>query len=166
MVELRILEPDDWPLWRELRLAALADAAPACGSTLADWQGDGDREERWRARLTMRGSHNVVAFLDGRPAGMAGGVPIETADSVELVSMWVSPSTRGRGVGDHLIHEIERWATWRGAKTLRLSVKPGNAPAIALYTRHDFRDSEELPALDPNGSRVMTKLLPALHNPR
>ncbi|MGW2220061.1 GNAT family N-acetyltransferase [Nonomuraea sp. NPDC001684] len=146
---------------------ARRNPAPSGGkSRLADRAGDGDREERWRARLTMRGSHNVVAFLDGRPAGMASGVPIETADSVELVSMWVSPSTRGRGVGDHLIREIERWATWRGAKTLRLSVKPGNAPAIALYRRHDFRDSEELPALDPHGSRVMTKLLPALHNPR
>ncbi|MFF4191283.1 GNAT family N-acetyltransferase [Nonomuraea sp. NPDC001831] len=132
MIELRILEPDDWPLWRELRLAALADAESAFGSTLADWQGDGDREERWRGRLAMHGSHNVVAFFDGHPAGMAGGVPTETADSVELVSMWVSPSARGRGVGHHLIREIERWATRRGAGTLRLSVKPGNAPATAL----------------------------------
>ncbi|MER6576065.1 GNAT family N-acetyltransferase [Nonomuraea sp. NPDC001023] len=65
-----------------------------------------------------------------------------------------------------LIREIERWATRRGAGTLRLSVKPGNAPAIALYTRHDFRDAEEISALDQRGSRVMTKLLPALHNPR
>ncbi|MFI6918645.1 GNAT family N-acetyltransferase [Nonomuraea spiralis] len=160
MVELRILEPDDWPLWRELRLAALAESGPAFGSTLADWQGDGDREERWRARLTMRGSHNVIAFLDGHPSGMVSGVPVEGANSVELASMWVSPAARGRGVGDHLIREVERWAAQRHAETVRLSVRPDNTMAIALYTRHGFQDAEKLAALDPRGCRVMTKPLP------
>ncbi|NJP30255.1 GNAT family N-acetyltransferase, partial [Microbispora sp. SCL1-1] len=26
MIELRVLYEDDWPIWRELRLAALAEA--------------------------------------------------------------------------------------------------------------------------------------------
>ncbi|MEV5943299.1 GNAT family N-acetyltransferase [Streptomyces sp. NPDC051994] len=141
MFELRTLESDDWPIWRELRQAALAEAPYAFGSTLAQWQGDGDREDRWRARLEIPGAHNVVAVVDGRPTGMASGIPVEQ-DSVELISMWVSPAVRGTGVGDCLIREIARWAAERGAKSLSLSVMPDNKRAAALYERHGFRDTD------------------------
>jgi ribosomal protein S18 acetylase RimI-like enzyme len=161
MIELRVLESDDWPLWRELRLAALAEAPYAFGSTLAQWQGDGDREERWRGRLEAGGAHNVVAVLGGRPAGMASGMPVEEmADSVELISMWVSPEARGRGVGDSLIGEVARWATERGARTLLLSVMPANSRAIALYERHGFTDTDIPGDPLPDGTgreRVMAK---------
>jgi hypothetical protein len=75
VIELRVLTPDDWPAWRELRLAALAEAPHAFGSRLADWQGDGDREQRWRDRLGIPGSYNVIAVLDGRPAWPAAFRP-------------------------------------------------------------------------------------------
>ncbi|MGW3917799.1 N-acetyltransferase family protein, partial [Streptomyces sp. NPDC005070] len=126
MLELRTLESDDWPLWREVRLAALAEAPYAFGSTLAQWQGSGDREERWRARLSIPGAHDLVALLDGLPVGLASGVPGEGAENVELISMWVNPKARGKGVGDCLIQAVERWAAERGATTLRLSVMPDN----------------------------------------
>ena len=141
MTELRTVGPDDWQAWRELRLAALAEAPGAFGSTLAEWQGDGDREERWRARLALPGSHNVLAVVDGKPAGMVSGVPDE--DRAELISMWVSPAVRGRGVGDRLIAEIVRWAAERRADALYLSVRPDNAAAIALYARNGFVDTGE-----------------------
>ncbi|KUF15093.1 GNAT family N-acetyltransferase [Streptomyces silvensis] len=140
MIELRTLESDDWPLWRELRLAALAEAPYAFGSTLAQWQGSGDQEERWRARLSIPGARDLVAFLDGLPVGMVSGVPVEGADSVELISMWVSPAARGKGVGDHLVRAVERWGAERGAGTLRLSVVPDNSNAVALYERNGFTD--------------------------
>ncbi|WP_211246348.1 hypothetical protein [Amycolatopsis taiwanensis] len=86
MVELRVLGPDDWRLWRELRLAALTEAPQAFEATLADWQGNGDREERWRARLAIPGSHNVIALAGDRPLGMVSGVPIGEG-VVELISL-------------------------------------------------------------------------------
>jgi ribosomal protein S18 acetylase RimI-like enzyme len=165
MLELRTLEPDDWPVWRELRLAALAEAPDAFGSTLADWTGAGDREERWRARLEIPGARDVVAVLDGHPVGMVTGVPAEEGASAELISMWVSPVARGRGVGDLLIGAVERWAAQRHARTLRLSVMPDNGQAIALYERHGFADIGELGDLLPDGvrrERVMAKSLGAV----
>ncbi|MCZ0991538.1 GNAT family N-acetyltransferase [Streptomyces diastatochromogenes] len=162
MIELHTLESDDWPLWRELRLAALAEAPYAFGSTLADWQGFGDREERWRARLSIPGAHDLVALLDGLPVGMASGVPGEEEDSVELISMWVNPVARGQGLGDYLIQAVERWASDRGARTLRLSVMPDNSKALALYERHGFMDTGEPGDLLSDGvrrERVMAKSL-------
>ncbi|MBL1102744.1 GNAT family N-acetyltransferase [Streptomyces coffeae] len=162
MLELRTLESDDWPLWRELRLTALAEAPYAFGSTLAEWQGSGDREERWRARLSIPGAHNLVALFDGLPVGMVSGVPGEGAENVELISMWVNPAARGQGVGDYLIQAVERWGADRGARTLRLSVMPDNSMAVALYERHGFTDTGEPGDLLSDGvrrERVLAKSL-------
>jgi ribosomal protein S18 acetylase RimI-like enzyme len=149
VIELRTLGPDDWPAWRELRLAALTEAPHAFGATLAEWQGDGDRERRWRERLSD--SHNVLASVDGRPVGMASGVPL--GGRTELISMWVSPTARGLGVGDRLIADIARWAADRRAAALYLSVKPDNTAAIALYARNGFVDTGERGDLLPDGVR-------------
>jgi hypothetical protein len=69
VIELRVLTPDDWAMWRELRIAALSEAPNAFNTRLADVRGDRDREERWRARLELPGSHNLIAMLDDRPPG-------------------------------------------------------------------------------------------------
>ncbi len=157
-----MLSEDDWGVWRELRLAALAEAPYAFGSTLADWSGDGDQEGRWRARLSMRGSHNLVALLDGTPMGMASGVPGSGEGTAELVSMWVSPAARGRGVADSLVEAVAAWALERGSHTLELAVMPGNSRAIALYRRLGFKQTDILGSPTPDGSShelVMSKPL-------
>ncbi|WP_408899438.1 GNAT family N-acetyltransferase [Nocardioides sp. R1-1] len=162
MLELRVLTPDDWPLWRELRLAALAEAPDAFGETLAGWQGERDREERWRDRLSIPGGRDFVVLLEGRPVGMASGVPGEDEDTIELISMWVSPAARGRGVGDRLIEAVAHWAAEGGARTLRLSVVETNARATALYERNGFVETGELGDLRPDGvtrERVLVRSL-------
>lgn len=165
MVEIVVLAPDDWAVWRHLRLAALGEAPYAFGSQLADWAGDADAAERWRSRLGIPGSHNVVAMLHDDPVGMASGVPTSHVGTVELISMWVAPGARGRGVGDALIREIERWARSVGARVLRLSVAEDNSPAADLYQRHGFQFTGELGAMMPDGihrEQVMEKAM-ALH---
>lgn len=157
-----MLTPDDWPVWRELRLAALAEAPYAFGSRLADWQGDGDRAERWRARLELPGSYNVIAVLDSRPVGMVSGIPADEPGAAELISMWVDPVARGRGAGDQLVQAVERWARRLPAAELRLAVVEGNEAATALYRRNGFEDTGEVGDLMPDGvrrERVMTKKL-------
>lgn len=159
MTELRVLTQDDWRIWRELRLAALAEAPQAFGSRLADWQGQGDQEERWRGRLSIPGSYNVVALVDGRPAGMASGIPDDEPGVAALISMWVSPAARGRGVGDRLVAGVEQWARQAGAGVLKLCVYEGNTNAQALYRRAGFADTGERLADGDRREMVMRKPL-------
>ncbi|MEU6340377.1 GNAT family N-acetyltransferase [Streptomyces sp. NPDC046977] len=162
MTELRTLTPQDWRLWRGLRLAALADAPHAFGSRLADWQGTGDREERWRDRLALSGTH-LAAVRDGVPCGMASGVRGEHPGTTELISMWVARDARGHGVGDLLIRAVETWAAGTGAALLTLAVADGNEPAAALYRRNGFAFTADPLGRMPDGrpERLMAKRLPA-----
>jgi ribosomal protein S18 acetylase RimI-like enzyme len=139
-IDIQVLTPDDWPVWRELRLAALAESAAAFGSTLAEWTGPGDTEQRWRGRLSSV-PYNIVLRSGGVPAGMVSAY-VQADGTVELISMWVAPSARGRGVGDAAIRAVVAWA---GSREVVLSVKTGNAPAIALYRRHGFVDAGRSP---------------------
>ncbi len=63
------LTVDEWPLFRALRLEALREAPYAFGSTIDDWQGEGDTEHRWRERLSNV-PFNVLAYLNSIAAGM------------------------------------------------------------------------------------------------
>ncbi len=149
MIELRELTSDDWQLWRELRLAALEEAPYAFGSRLADWV-DAE-EERWRARLDLPGSRNFVAVLDHTPVGMASGVQTDEDGVVELISMWIAPAGRGRGIGDQLMAQVEQVARTTGAHTFQLSVADGNEIAHTLYLRSGFTDTDTPGDLMPDG---------------
>ena len=162
VIEFRSLSPDGWAIWRILRLAALAEAPYAFGSQLADWQGKGDREDRWRSRLSIPGSYNVVAVVHDQPVGMASGVLAADDGGVELISMWVVPTARGRGVGEGLVREVERWARSVGARVLYLDVAEDNSAASGLYQRNGFSYTGEQGELMADGvrrERVMTKKL-------
>ncbi|MGW6281395.1 GNAT family N-acetyltransferase [Kribbella sp. NPDC055071] len=158
MIELHEVGPDDWRLWRELRLAALEEAPYAFGSQLADWIDA--PEERWRQRLSVPGARQLIASLDGTPVGMAGGFTDDETATAELVSMWIAPAGRGKGIGNTLMAAIESWAHSTGATVLKLSVADGNDSAYKLYLRNGFRDTDELGDLMPDGVRrelVMSK---------
>ncbi|MYT33762.1 MULTISPECIES: GNAT family N-acetyltransferase [unclassified Streptomyces] len=159
MVRLRVLTTDDWPLWRDIRLAALAEAPRSFKSRLEDWHCGG--QERWRARLDLPGAHNIVAFLRGQAVGMASGLPVDS-DTCELRSVWVGPEARGCGVGDLLVAVVEAWARRSGATAMKLAVIPGNEPAVTLYQRHGFDFSGEFGDLvsdDGVRERLMVKIL-------
>ncbi len=159
MIELQELTSDDWKVWRELRLEALAESPYAFGSTSADWTDA--PEEKWRGRLDLPGARNVVALLDGTPVGMCSGIPGEADGEVELISMWVAPAGRGQGVGDRLMAWVEEIARVAGAHTLALAVAVGNDKALGLYERSGYvvtRTEEEI-----LGDRVLNHYV--MHKP-
>jgi GNAT superfamily N-acetyltransferase len=139
-VDVRVIGVDDWRLWRDVRREALREAPHAFGSTLADWQGESDTEMRWRARLSSV-PFNVVAYVDGEAAGMVSGTAPDQDGTSELISMWVAPFARGRGVGDSLVAAVVQWARGQRAVKVALPVFERNEHAQVLYRRHGFVDA-------------------------
>ena len=158
-IELRTVSADDWRAWRSVRLEALTDAPGAFGSRLQEWADAPD--DRWRARLSIPGAIDFLAVdVDGNtPVGMATGTPSEDrASRAELISMWVDPLVRSRGVGTALITAIAWWAASTGATTLALSVMPDNVAARRTYERNGFAVSDEPGDLLPDGQRELVML--------
>jgi ribosomal protein S18 acetylase RimI-like enzyme len=129
---------DDWTVWRDLRLSALADAPEAFGSVLADWK-DAD-EQRWRRRLEDV-PFNAVAVVDSAPVGQVSAAGPDAAGCVEVTSFWVAPHARGTGTADALVRAVEGWARRSGAVALRLSVRATNERAVRFYERSGFTAS-------------------------
>ncbi|MGO9877006.1 MAG: GNAT family N-acetyltransferase [Acidimicrobiia bacterium] len=137
MITVQALGADSWRKWRALRLEALREAPYAFSSRLADWEGTGDTQQRWRDRLQSV-PFNAVAFLNGHAVGQASGTACSAKGHVELISMWVAPIARGRGVGDELVGAVIEWAQTQSARHVVLSVRHANTSAIVLYERNGF----------------------------
>ena len=153
VIEARVVTPDEWRVWRQLRLSALAQAPAAFCSTLAQWSGPGDTEERWCARLRDV-ALNVVLTWDGAPVGMVSATAPDDEGRVELISMWIAPTARGRGVGDQAVRQVLVWAQEEHPTShVLLSVKTDNDHAIRLYERHGFVDVG--PSPDDSSERLM-----------
>ncbi|WP_426563580.1 GNAT family N-acetyltransferase [Angustibacter sp. McL0619] len=129
------LGPDDWERARDVRIASLAQAPRAFGSTVADALAFD--EARWRSRLETATTWHAV--LGDRSVGTVTlRADEETARDAEITGMWVDPEARGRGVGAQLIETAV--ATWRALHGRRvvLWVVQGNGAAEALYGRCGF----------------------------
>jgi RimJ/RimL family protein N-acetyltransferase len=156
VIELRRITPDDWRLFRELRLAALAEAPYAYGSTLAQWSGENDLESRWRARLSGVPC-NLIAYLDGGAAGLIGATGSNDG-TVQSISLWVAPFARGKGIADALIRAVCEHARTIGARSVCSCVRETNVAARAAYERNGFIDDGNATEKDgPPERRMMLK---------
>jgi RimJ/RimL family protein N-acetyltransferase len=145
VIEAFNVTPDGWRLWREMRLAALAEAPLAFASTLAEWSGPADTEHRWRGRLEDV-ALNLVLTWEDEPAGMVSATAPDDDHPAELISLWVAPTGRGRGVGVEAIRQVLAWVRENfPTSDVELSVKTNNKHAIRPYGRHGFVDAGPSP---------------------
>jgi len=135
-VEVRVLSPDEWRLWRDLRLRSLADAPDAFGSTLAREQAH--TEEDWRVRMT---GGSVVAFVDGVPAAMGSSFAVREGWQ-QVVAMWTDPAYRRRGLSLLVLDVVVDRALAQGRRVV-LDVARGNPAARAVYERYGFTPTGE-----------------------
>ena len=134
-VDTRALTGDDWELKRHLRLAALLDSPAVFASSHA--REAGRSPAQWR---DWPGHGSSFAAFDGvEPVGIVGAWTTPADPGVtHLISMWVCPAARGRGVGGRLVAAVTGWARQRDACRVELEVAAGNGAAMRTYTRAGF----------------------------
>lgn len=145
------LEPGEIERFRGVRLRALHDAPEAFASTYDE--AVARPREIWERQLADFATY--VAVDSGRDVGVARGVPFEERDDTAmLVSVWVAPEARGKGVGDALVDAVVDWARRAGYAFLALDVGDDNSYAIALYARKGFVPNGEVSFLPPPREHV------------
>jgi ribosomal protein S18 acetylase RimI-like enzyme len=154
MTELRTVGADDWQTMRDIRLEALREAPYAFASTYA--REAAYPEQTWRERAAS--GNSILAYLpefDRAPVGLVASLQ-EIPDQLELVSMWVRPQARGRGIGQALVEAVVGWARARGASRVHLWVTESNGHARLLYERCGFRPTAERQPLpsDPEVTEI------------
>lgn len=157
-VRVRILLPADWPLYRDLRLQALADAPDAFSYTHA--QAATQTDDAWAARLAAAAQSGrdcpLVAECDGVPVGLSWVKRDEDASGAELYQVWVAPHARGVGAGAALLDAATAWSRGAGARSLRLGVTWTDSAAVRMYRRAGFEPVGPAEPLRP-GSAIMSQ---------
>jgi RimJ/RimL family protein N-acetyltransferase len=136
------IRPTDWPVLRDLRLAALNDSPDAFGQSYDDAARQSEAE--WRATAQASTSGDRRAWFIGRAEPDGAPVGIVQArrrppDDCLLFSMWVAPTARRTGAGSALVNAVEAWGRRWGAARIVLWVIAGNESAMRFYDRIGFR---------------------------
>jgi AcrR family transcriptional regulator/GNAT superfamily N-acetyltransferase len=146
---------EDWRAWREVRLAALADAPDSFPDTLTETEALPERE--WRAMA--RTGAIFIAREGSSPVGVAAGVPRDSAAERGLGAMWVAPRWRGRGAAALLAAAVIAWARAEGAARLGLWVPADNARARAFYQRQGFLATGRTRPFPGSSGRFITEMM-------
>lgn len=158
-VTIRPIRADEWRRWRETRLRMLRDDADFFSTRYEDMVREPDATWReWVAGAAAGEDKTLFVAEDGDAwLGVVGAFVRVNSLEVQLISMWVSPSARGRGVARDLIRAVATWTQERGSARVVLFVQEANIPARQLYDRTGFRPTgDRAPA---SGGRSAFKLI-------
>ena len=132
--DVRTGNPDDWQVYRDIRLRMLQEAPDAYGSSYA--YEAGFAESVWRQRA---GNQMLFLATDRGVALVGTATGLEGRDgTVDVVAMYVAPEARGQGCAVLLLDAVAAAARERGARRLVLLVTAGNRAASRCYTRYGF----------------------------
>jgi ribosomal-protein-alanine N-acetyltransferase len=87
-------------------------------------------------------SHEMQAFVIGM---------IEPDETGHVVALGVGPPSRRRGLGRHLMHEVERGFMRRGITSIRLEVRTTNEAAQKLYLGLGYKIIRRMPRYYTSG---------------
>lgn len=163
-VVIRPVRAEEWQRWREVRLRMLRDDVDFFSTRYEDMVREPDSTWRnWVADAAAGDEKTLlVAEENGRWLGVVGAFARVNPLEVQLISMWVDPAARGRGLAQQLIRAVAQWALGRGAAQVVLFVQEANAPAQALYVRAGFRPTgDRAPAAGGRSAFKLVLVAPA-----
>ena len=132
-LEIRALEPPDWPSVREINSQGILTGIATFETAVPEWE-EWDQAHRQDCRL--------VASQDGEVIGWAALSPVSgrcVYDGVGEVSVYVAASCRGRGIGSALLQALVVESEAAGLWTLEAGIFPENKASLALHKKSGFR---------------------------
>ena len=156
MPDIKLLVPGEWPLLRDMRLAALRDAPHAF---LASYQTEKAFDElRWRAEFG-RGDW-TVSVQENEPAAIVGSTWETGIEDYEryLEYLWVAPRWRNKGVAHNMLTAVLDRLRKSGVRTAYLWVLDGNDAAVRLYKSVGFISSDDRQPLAARPGRTEERM--------
>lgn len=160
------LTPDDWELYRELRLEGLKNDPQAFGS---NYEKELEAPEaKWRLRLAPYSEESQalnVFVKDNKTEKLAGIMGFYTPDTevAQIVSVYISPKYRGKKLSSKLMCYLIDFIKSQGKyKNIKLSVNKEQLAAVNLYKSFGFEVVGE-ENLELGDHQIHTEALMELH---
>lgn len=139
-INVRLLDEDEWSVYRDVRLRALSESPEAFVATAAQEQEYS--EERWRERMNR--SRRLLAEREDEVLGVASLKVLDEDDERigELFGLWVAPDFRGSGVARRLLEAAAGQARADDLTHLIYWVGTDNGRAVAFASSFGFRPTD------------------------
>jgi ribosomal protein S18 acetylase RimI-like enzyme len=135
-MNIRVLNQQDWQVWKDLRLEALQNAPEAFGTSYKEAADQSDEE--FQANLVQ--TDIFGAFVNSDMVGCGGFSRLKYIKMKHrgiLYGMYIKPEFRGQGIADQLIEAVIAHAQSRVTQ-LHVTCVTTNPAAVKLYEKHGF----------------------------
>ena len=137
MVNISLLDQDDWQAWKDLRLEALQNAPHTFGASIEEVYTLDQKD--FQSLL----SKNKIfgAFLNTQLIGCTGFYvlnSLKTKHRGVLWGMYVTPKHRGKNIADSLVDAVISYSK-SIVEQLNLKCVMTNHSAVKLYKKHGFK---------------------------
>ena len=144
MTSVKQIPRSDADLYRVVRLQAMSDAPDLFG---LDGGAEAQLSEReWLNLLSRLDNDTAAVFLaleEDEPCGLAE-VCVGDSDPqcATLVPLWIASGRRRRAISDALMDASRAWANTKGARAVRVILRPGLEFTSKVHCRVRDRRSE------------------------
>lgn len=152
------LNPKRWDELRELRLKALqTNPSSFCSTYEEEVQYPDTRWIQW-LEDAQKGETSLLfcAEYNNKLIGMIGASINQEQENASIISMFIDPHFREKGIGKLLFQTICQKLEAYPIKEINLTVNAENSAAINLYRKQGFIETGKI-ILHPRKSFVMAK---------
>ena len=146
-----ITESDNIELAKIIRASLEEFDVPKIGTVYSD-----PTTDNLSALFQAKGSAYFIAEEDGQLLGGCGIYPTDGLPEkhAELVKLYLSPASRGRGIAKHLLEQTYQVAKETGYTHLYLESFPQLESAVSLYLKNGFSHLDQ--AMGNSGHHACT----------